>query len=386
MRIGVFSNTYKPIISGAVTSICQFRRGLRERGHEVFVYAPASRGYDDDEEGVFRYPAIDLPDTLNASLAVPFSPRVSHIISSLDLDIVHSHHPVIMGREAVRVARKLSVPLVFTCHSRYEDYSDYVPLGDLADPLVRGAIRLLVTNYVDECDLTICPACHVQSLLQGYGVTKPLQIIPTPVRLDSFGEGDGSWVREKHGIEPGTPVLLYAGRFAQEKELPFLLRAFHHVAESHPRCRLLLVGSGPEERVLRAQASELGVANRIVFAGFVEHVQMPDHLAAGDIFVFASRSEVQALAVVEGLAAGLPVVAVRTLATEELLNRGHVGVLTERDEQQFAAAVSRLIRCQEERHALGQRARDSAQRFSVQVCAGMLEQAYLALLRDFAPA
>jgi glycosyltransferase involved in cell wall biosynthesis len=381
MRIGVFSNTYKPVLSGVVTSVCLFRGGLRELGHEVFVFAPACRGYEDDEEGIFRYPAVDLPETLNASLAVPFSPRISQLIPSLGLDIIHSQHPVIMGKEAVRVARRQQVPLVFTCHGRYEDYSDYVPLGEIADPLVKKAIRLVVADYVNDCDLTICPSQHVQRLLEEYGVVRCTEIIPTPVPLGAIGAGDGRWVRQKYGLGEDSPVLVYVGRLAPEKDLPFLLRAFRQVVTQEPDCRLLLVGSGPEERALRQQVQDLGIGEQVVFCGFVEHLQIPDCLAAADLFVFASRSEAQGLAVIEALAAGLPVIAVRTLATEELLAHGVDSILTERRAAPFAAGVVRLLRDERERNALGEQARRASQRYTMEACARKLEQAYQRLLR-----
>ncbi|MDH7486039.1 MAG: glycosyltransferase [Anaerolineae bacterium] len=376
MRIGIFSNTYKPVISGVVTSISLFRRGLMERGHEVFVFAPTCRGYEDDEEGIFRYPAIDLPESLNSSLALPFSPRISRLLPTLGLDVIHSHHPIIMGNEAVRVARKLEVPLVFTCHSRYEDFSEYVPVGQLGDPLVKMAIRRLVTDYANECDLVLCPAQHVRRLLEEYGVTRPMEIVPSPVRLDAFAHGEGGWVRQKHGFGAGERVLVYVGRLALEKDISFLLRAFRRVLAQEPRGRLLLVGSGPEEKHLRRLAEELDIAERVVFAGYVEHVQVPDYLAAADLFVFASWSETQGLSLLEAMAAGLPAVVVRTWATEEMLTPGVDGVLVEADEAAFAAAVVHLLRDEEQRAALAQQARRTAQRYSIEACAERLEQAY----------
>ena len=382
MRIGMFSNTYKPVISGVVTSICLFRRGLMDQGHEVFIFAPACRGYEDGEDGIFRYPAIDLPESLNASLALPFSPRISRLLPALGLDVIHSHHPAIMGREAHRVARKLRVPLAFTCHSRYEDYSCYVPVGEAGDPLIKKAIRRVVADYVNDCDLVVCPSRYMMRLLEELGTAQCMEIIPTPVRLDAFGRGEGEWVREKHELGAGERVLVYVGRFAMEKGIPFLLRAFRLVLAEESGCKLMLVGSGPEEKHLRRQVQELGIGGEVVFAGYVEHMQVPDYLAAADLFAFASRSEVQPLSVLEALAAGLPSVAVRTWATEDMLTPGVDSVLTERDETAFAAEVVRLLRDDAERYALAQQARRTAQRYSIEAATEKLEKAYERALRE----
>lgn len=379
MRIGMFTNAYKPVISGVVTSICLFRRGLMERGHEVFIFAPAFRGYEDDEENVFRYPAIDLPEDFNFSLAVPLSPRISRLIPTLGLDIIHSHHPFVMGHEAVRVAQKLRVPLVFTFHTRYEDYSHYVyyvPLGEMSEPLVKKVIRRLVTDYVNDCDLIIAPSKNVLRLLKEYGVSQPVELIPTPVRLDAFAQGDADWVKQKHGLGADERVLVHVGRLALEKDISFLLRAFQQVLAQEPACKLMLVGSGPEEKHLRQQVDDLGISRQVVFTGYVEHVQVPDYLAAADLFVFASKTETQGLSLVEAMAAGLPVVAVRSWATEDMLTPDVDGILTENDEAAFAAEVVRLLRDDERRRALAEQARRTAQRYTVEAATERLEQAY----------
>lgn len=256
--------------------------------------------------------------------------------------------------------------------------------------MVRKVIRRIVTDYVSDCDLIIAPSQNVLRLLDDYGVSRPVQVIPTPVRLDAFGRGEGEWVRKKHDLGAGERVLaplgaglLYVGRLAMEKDLPFLLRAplgagraFRLVLAEESGCKLMLVGSGPEEKRLRWQVLELGIGGEVVFAGYVEHIQVPDYLAAADLFVFASRSEVQPLSVLEALAAGLPSVAVRTWATEDLLAPGVDSVLTEHDETAFAAEVVRLLRDDVERYALAQQARRTAQRYSIEATTEKLEKAY----------
>ncbi len=383
MRVGMFTNAYKPVISGVVTSICLFRRGLVKRGHEVFVFAPACRGYEDDEENIFRYPAIDLPEDFSISVAVPVSPRISRLIPTLGLDIIHSHHPIIMGQVAIHMAQRLQLPLVFTFHTRYEDYAhyvQYVPFGDKGQPLVKKAIRRIVTAYVSDCDLVIAPSKNVLRLLDDYGVSQPVEVIPTPVRLEAFAQGEADWVRQKHGLDAGERVLVYVGRLALEKDIGFLLRAFRRVLAQEPNCKLMLVGSGPEEKNLRQLVEEQGLDGRVVFTGYVEHLQIPDYLAAADVFVFASKTETQGLSLLEAMAAGLPVVAVRSWATEDMITQGVDGILTENDEAAFAAAVMRLLADGEQHQALAQQARRTAQRYSIEACAERLERAYERLL------
>ena len=146
----------------------------------------------------------------------------------------------------------------------------------------------------------------------------------------------------------------------------------------------MLVGSGPEERSLRQQVEGLGMAGRVVFTGFVEHVLVPDYLAAADLLLFASRSEVQPLSALEAMAAGLPAVAVTCLATEELLTTGVDSILTDRDEPAFAAAVVRVLGDGRLRASLGEQARTTSQGYSVDATASKLEPAYRRLLDGYA--
>jgi glycosyltransferase involved in cell wall biosynthesis len=251
-----------------------------------------------------------------------------------------------------------------------------VPVGEAGDPLIKKAIRRVVADYVNDCDLVVCPSQYMMRLLEELGGAQCMEIIPTPVRLDAFGRGEGEWVREKHELGAAERVLVYVGRFAMEKCIPFLLRAFRLVLAEESGCKLMLVGSGPEEKHLRRQVQELGIGGEVVFAGYVEHMQVPDYLAAADLFVFASRSEVQPLSLLEALAAGLPAVAVRTAATEDMLTSGVDSVLTESDETAFAAEVVRLLRDDAERYALAQQARRTAQRYSIEATTEKLERAY----------
>ena len=100
MRIVIFSNTYKPTISGVVTSIDLFRRGLIEAGHDVHVFAPEYHDYVDEDPYIFRYPAVDLPKGLDVNLAVPdseggFDPVVETLSK---IDNVDSVEVVDVGR------------------------------------------------------------------------------------------------------------------------------------------------------------------------------------------------------------------------------------------------------------------------------------------------
>ena len=129
VRIALFTNNYLPFCGGVTVSVETLRRGLVERGHEVWVFAPRFAGGGDALPRVARYPSIPATTYPEFPLAIPFSPRLARLVRRLGVDVFHAHHPFLLGPAAGRLARRLNRPLVFTYHTRYEKYAHYVPLS-----------------------------------------------------------------------------------------------------------------------------------------------------------------------------------------------------------------------------------------------------------------
>ena len=117
MHIGFYTNAYHPTISGVVSSVSSYRKVLSELGHNVFVFAPHSDDYEDTEPFIFRYPSVDVPNFPDLPLAIPISTSIDHIMKPLMLDVIHSHHPVLLGQTAQHKAEKFSLPLVYISYT-----------------------------------------------------------------------------------------------------------------------------------------------------------------------------------------------------------------------------------------------------------------------------
>jgi 1,2-diacylglycerol 3-alpha-glucosyltransferase len=362
MRIIIFSNAYKPTISGVVTSIALFRRGLIEAGHEVHIVAPEHKDFDDEEPYVFRLPALDLPGQLDLSLAVPFKTPIATTVRGIKPALIHSQHPILMGDLAVALARDLSLPLVFTFHSRYDEYAQrYVPIA----PELAGMVtKEIVGRYLEKCTHIVVPTTSIRHvILREYDADAPVTVVPTPVDLSRYHNLEPRCVRTTLGLEHAE-LLLYVGRLAREKGLDFLLRAFAKVTATRPQARLLLVGKGPEEDDLQETAQELGLGERVIFAGAVPHSEVPHYAAAADLFVFSSVTETQGLVLIEAMAAGTPVVAVEAPGSVDVLEGGG-GLLVPVREDAFADAVLGLLADEGRRQAMGKQAAQAAQRYTI---------------------
>ncbi len=378
MRILMFSNTYKPTISGVVTSISMFRQGLRTAGHEVYLIAPEYANYEDDEPYIFRFPAIDMPVQFDWS--VPLAPKIAMepTVRGIRPEIIHAHHPVVMGGMANSFAQDLQIPLVFTFHSRYDQYvQQYVPI---VSELAGWVTDEIITRYIEQCTHVIAPTSSIRAfILSRYTQNTPVSVVPTPVDLHQYHHLEPQRVRSALGLEDAE-VLLYVGRLAEEKNLDFILRAFVHIAAQRPHSRLLLVGKGPYESGLKRLAEKLDIARQVIFTGPIPHTEVPHYAAAADLFVFSSHTDTQGLVLIESMAAGTPIVALKAPGPVDVLAEGG-GLLVdsegnEDNEWCFADAVLALLEDRPRLEAMQQEAIRVAQRFSIPATTARLIQVY----------
>lgn len=362
MRIAIFTNTYRPTVSGVVQSIALFRQGLMGAGHEVFIFTPEYEDYEDEEPYIFRFPALDLPDELDLSLAIPLKTPISPTIRGIKAALIHSQHPFVMGSLAAAFAHDLNLPLVFTFHTRYDEYAQrYVPI---APQLAEVVTEKLVERYLQKCTHIIAPTPSTREfILREYAPDAPVTVVPTPVDLDEYHNLAPERIRSAIGLEKAE-ILLYTGRLAKEKGLDFLLRAFAQIAPKHAPAMLLLVGKGPYQQDLANMARKLGLERRIIFAGAIPHHQIPHYAAAADLFVFSSTTETQGVVLIEAMAAGTPVVAVKAPGPGDILAEGG-GLLVPPQEETFAEAVLGLLEDRPRRLALGEQAAQVARRYSL---------------------
>ncbi len=341
LNIAIFTNAYKPIINGVVNCVDIMRHYLTKKGHNVYIFAPSFNGYEDPpEENVFRYPSVNLSNKVKFPVAIRFFPKAEKFLSEHRIDVIHCHHPFILGDEGAKWAAKLDVPLFFTFHTQYEMYSHYIPLPQ---DLVKSVSRSVVLAFAKKCSVIIAPGTAIVDLLRdNYGITENVVHMRNSINLDNFKNPDGDEVRKKYGFLPGERVLVYVGRMAHEKNIPFLIDAFVKIVEKCPS-RLMIIGEGSELENFRAYAADRGVGDRIVFTGRIEYSKIPLYYGAADAFVMTSTTEVKPLALLEAMAAGLPIVAVSACGVSDTVIDGKNGFLSGEDRAEFAEKVAELI-------------------------------------------
>jgi len=360
VRIALFTNNYLPFCGGVTISVETLRRGLESAGHEAWVFGPRlTGGAEDVSLKVARYPSIPVTTYPEFALAVPYSRRIGRLVTELNFDVVHAHHPFLLGPAARRLARRAGRPLVFTYHTRYEKYAHYVPLPL---GLVQAAALRISAGFAAQADAVLAPSAVIRDELHARGVRAPIAVVPTGVDLDRFRPGDRAAARRRLGVGDAEPLVLYVGRLDREKSVDRVLLAFERVASTLPAAQLVLVGQGTETQRLRRMAEALPVAERIRFLGLRPHHSLVECYQAADVFLFASETETQGLVLAEAAASGLPAVADDAPGCDEVVRDGDTGILTKGDPAALAEAVIGLLLDPERRRAMARRAREIAER------------------------
>jgi 1,2-diacylglycerol 3-alpha-glucosyltransferase len=375
LRIAILSNAYKPTISGVVTSMSRFRQGLIARGHDVHVFAPEVEGYEDQEPYVFRFPSfLDLTQSYEVSLCLPLKRPMRQTIAGIKPHLIHSQHPVLVGELAATYAHDLKVPLVFTFHTRYDEYlARNVPvLSEWAGQIAREVVQ----DYLNRCTHVIAPTASIERMIyEDYEIEAPVTVLPTPIDLGQYAHPDPEPIRRKYRLY-GKQVLLYLGRISQEKSIDMLLQAFTRLVVQRPQTVLMIAGRGPHSDTLQELARSLGIEGQVIFAGAVPYDQVPHYMAAADLFVFASTAETQGLVVLEALAAGTPVVAVHASGIDDVLAGSEGGVLVQDDEATFADTILSILSRPDRIAEMRRAARETAQRYTISAATERLLAVY----------
>ena len=260
-----------------------------------------------------------------------------------DCDLIHVQTPFVAHYAGVKAARLLGRPVVATYHTLFEEYlqhyAPFLPAGWL-----KRQARAFSRRQCNALDTVIVPSTAMQQRLAAYGVTAPLQVLPTGIPLRQFAGGCGPAFRYRHGILSTRPVALFVGRVAHEKNIGFLLEALAHARQARPDLLFVVAGEGPAMADLKAQVRALGLRDSVQFIGYLDRrSELPDCYAAADVFVFASRTETQGLVLLEAMAAGLPVIALSEMGTTDILAPGRGAISPAADPKIFGAALADFL-------------------------------------------
>lgn len=385
MRIAMMTNNYKPCIGGVPISIERLAEELRTLGHEVTVFAPSYEG-EVEEEHVIRYRSLKRKARGEYIIPNVLDPIIGESFAKMSFDLIHVHHPMLIGYVAQYLGWRYHIPVVLTYHTRYEQYLHYLkvpgrrPAGTYGFSMNRsgngyrrgllstGGEKLVSVHnraFINKCNLVFAPSESMREYLLELGIATAVEVVPTGIEQEEF-DYDRKAAEELRLRYAGASRYLFCSvaRLEKEKNIDFLLKGLQAFKERKGDCfKLLLIGDGGCRQALKEETIRLGLEQNVLFCGNLPHHQLRNYYRACDAFLFASTSETQGIVILEAMAAGLPVIAVRASGIRDVVVDGRNGYLSEEEVYAWAERLSWLTDREDITREMQRNAIEDASRF-----------------------
>lgn len=346
MRIGLFTDTYFPQVSGVATSIRTLKTELEKLGHTVFIFTTTDKDVNRYEDWqIIRIPSVPFFAFKDRRIAYRGFSTALEIARQYQLDIIHTQTEFSLGLLGVWIAKELRIPVVHTYHTQYEDYVRYIAKGMVIRP---SMVKYIVRGFMSDLDGVICPSEIVYDLLMKYKIKVEKRVIPTGIELAKFERPEITSeniadLREKLGISNQGTMLLSLSRVSYEKNIQAVLAALPAVLEENPDVKLVVAGDGPYLSDLKAQAKRLNITDAVIFTGMIAPSETALYYKAADFFISASTSETQGLTYLESLASGTPIIAHGNPYLDNVINDKMFGTLYYEERDLTGAILEAVI-------------------------------------------
>jgi len=333
-----------PLHSGYTFRTLSILREQRRLGWETFhLTSPKHTAPSAPEEEVDGWkfyrtaaaaaPKFNVPGAGEFALMGQVERRLLEVARAVKPHLIHAHSPVLNAVPAQRVGKRLGIPVVYEVRAFWEDAA--VDHGTTTE----GSMRYRVTRGIETHALkkaahvfTICEGLRSDIVARGLSPDK-VTVIPNAVDIDAFavgGEADPV-LRRQLGLD-GHDVIGFIGSFYAYEGLDLLLDALPRLLQRQPGARVLLVGGGPQDAALKAQAERLGLKDKVVFTGRVPHDQVQRYYDLVDVLAYPRHSMrltelVTPLKPLEAMAQGRVLVASNVGGHRELIRHGETGWL-----------------------------------------------------------
>ncbi len=386
LKIAMFTNNYFPVIGGVPISIKRLSKALRERGHEVKIFAPEYKEKTEDEENIIRCKSLYHYQESGLEFPVTniYSPQIKKDFKAGDFDLVHAHHPFWLGNKGRKLAEKFNLPLAFTYHTRLEKYSHYVPDILFMRKFFKNRLsHFLIKNFANDTDAVFAPTKSTKEYLRNVGVSRYIKVMPTGIDFDYYDcEQDKINDLRKELIADSEHLLITVSRLSKEKNLYFLLEGIKKLKEkSDLNFKLIVIGSGSEKENIEQFIKDNDLAAYIELIGAVDFREMAKYYLASDLFVFASTTETQGMVLLEAMAGYNPVVAVKSSGIDDVIENDYNGYKTEEEIEKWSSRIEELLRDKEKFKQSSQNAREMAENYSIEEMGAEAEKLYYKIMQ-----
>lgn len=393
MRVGIFTESYPPLVNGVSTSILVLQHALEKLGHEVFVVTVSEKTlkYEIEEDGkILRIPSVNLYHCYDYKMTSVYPIKALNIIKKWNLDVIHSNVEFTIGMFARIVSVQLSIPIVHTNHTLWEDYTHYLTKNNkVLDKLSKEAIKYL-SNFIWDKTITelIVPSRKIYNMFKDrYKIEKNVYIVPTGLETykfyrENFNKKQINDLRKSLGLKKKDFVILTVSRIAQEKSVDRLIVNYKKLFQKYPNMKFLIVGDGPDLEKIKKLSEKLDVKDSVIFVGKVPLKDVAQYYQLGDVFVTASKTETQGLTVIEAMASSLPIVAVNDESFVNSVINDLNGYLFETDEE-YIDCVSSIYLDKDLYNRLSKESRILSDEFSSEYFAQKVLKVYETAIQDY---
>lgn len=400
-------------MDGIAVSVESFRIGLEALGHTVYIFCPKRpEPFIEPNDRVYRFFSLPSISYEQYRDTFPFTPKHIRLVSSLNLDIIHTFTQTQIGLFGTFMAHRKGIPLVTTCGADFDlakDYKRFViapPIMLLGTTLATQKLllgkelrkflkpsfrvsrwldrstRIAAGFYADQCDITTVPSRKSYKDLAPYMKKRPI-VLPcgTDLRLVP-DESKALSIRKQYGFSDETVAFVSASRLVREKRIEFVIKAYARLsAEDKEKSRLVVIGDGPDADSLKELAKELEVSDKVIFVGRVEHKRVLEIVSACDVYVHASLRETQGLVLNEAAACGKPLIMIDR-EVNDILHEGENGFFAEDTLTDYSQKMAELLHNKELRTKFGRKSKEFAKATDLKEAAKPLESLYSSLLHN----
>ena len=393
MRVGIFTESYPPLVNGVSTSILMLEHALTKLGHEVFIITVSDNKKDyvlENNGHILRLPSVNLANCYDYKMTSVYPIKAVNMIKKMNLDVIHSNVEFTVGIFARVVSEQLSIPLVHTYHTNWEDYTHYITKNKkILDDICKKLLKYLVVFFEDKTVTElIVPSNKIYNLFKDkYKFTKNIHIIQTGIETskfykENFNQKDINSLKKKLGIKKKNFVVMTVSRLAKEKSVDRIINNHKELVKKYSNMKLLIVGDGPDIDKLKDEAKSLGVSDSVIFTGKVPLSDIPIYYQLGNVFVTASKSETQGLTVVEAISSSLPVVAVKDDSfVNSVIEEFNGFVFT--DDEKYINSISKLYEDKELYNRLSNQSRLLSEDFSSEYFALKVLKVYETAIENY---
>lgn len=374
MRVALVTETFPPEVNGVAMTLGRLCSGMARVGHEVRILRPLQKDERFDE--VFEFEGcsqllmagLPLPGYDGLQMGRPDIFRLYRNLKRWKPDILHIATEGPLGIASLTVAKILKIPVSSTFHTNFHQYTAHYNFGFIKD------LFWVYLRFVHNmCACTLSPTREMAETLREEGF-KGSGVLSRGVDTELFSPSRRSEeLRKKWGARSGDKVIVYVGRVASEKNIDLAIRAFDRIRSMDSTAKMVVVGDGPELERLKVEHPY------VYYAGMQSGVDLAQHYASGDFFLFPSITETFGNVVTEAMCAGLAVLTYDYAAGRQYIESGKNGYLAKySDENDFLEkAVSLYLLDRQRRHEISEAAISTTKAISwdriVEVFASSLE-------------